>query len=72
MFLHLNWSNTRDWTVVRARLRFLRVALYANFADVSDGDCEAVKRQLVARGFKVTCEPYFGGSVLLRLTEAAS
>ena len=72
MVLHLNWSNTSDWTAVRARLRFLGVVLYGNFAEVADGDCEGVKQQLEARGFKVTCEPYFAGSLLLRLTEGVA
>lgn len=65
--LHLNWGGYRDWHKARAKLAFLKTTLYGNFADI-EGDCDAVKAALSKRGFRVTCEPYYYGTILLRLS----
>jgi hypothetical protein len=64
--LHLSWGATSDWSAVRAKLKYLKVVLYANFADV-EGDYNKIKKQLVRRGLTVECEPQKDGSKLLRL-----
>jgi hypothetical protein len=50
------------------KLHFLNIKLFSKFADI-EGDCETVKTQLEQRGFRVICEPYFSGTVLLRLND---
>jgi hypothetical protein len=67
--LHLNWGACHDWHQARAKLRFLKTTLYANFA-YTDGQCEAVMNQLERHGFTVSCEPYIGNEILLRIGDA--
>lgn len=54
--IHLNWSGCCDWHAARARLRFLSVTVYGNFADV-EGDPHKIRTQLEARGFTMIIEP---------------
>jgi hypothetical protein len=67
MRLHINWGACSDWHAARAKLTFLKVTLYANFADV-EGERRRIKAKLVQRGFTVTYE----GDNLIRLSDGVS
>ena len=66
--IHLNWGACSDWYAVRANLTFLKVRLYANFADTK-GDASRLQQRLKRLGYIVTLEPYSFGK-LLRISDA--
>jgi hypothetical protein len=71
MKLHLNWGACADWQDARARLGFLKITLYGNFADIK-GDPKKIRKQITGRGFKVECESRDGDEMLMRLSDAGS
>ena len=68
--LHIEWTMCSDWVAVRAKLEFLGVTLFGNFAYLCDDpDLDEIVERLEASGFIVTVEPYHGER-LLRLKDA--